>query len=75
MRGNDVAPSSHKLVHRWDDSTLAGREGSQHDKSSINALPNKDTREHAHMPPTALAQCGSGTKQSRQGRWDESGCE
>ena len=65
MRGNDVAPSSLKLVHRRFDSNLAGREGSQHDKSSINALLNKDTREHSHMVPTALAQCGSGTKQSR----------
>ena len=36
--------------------------------SFSKALPSKDAREHAHMAPTALAQCGSGTKQSRRGR-------
>jgi len=65
MRESDEAPPSLKLVHRRDDSNLAGREGSQLGKSSTTALPNKDTREHSHMVPTALAQCGSGTKQSR----------
>ena len=47
MRENDEAPPSPKLVHRRDDSNLVGCEGSQLSKSSINALPNKDTREHA----------------------------
>ena len=55
MRESDEAPPSLKPVHRWDDSNLAGREGSQLGKSSTNALPNKDTREHAHMAPTAAA--------------------
>ena len=68
MRENDEAPPSPKLAHRWDDSNLPRREGSQLDKSSINALLNKDTREHAHMAPTALSQCSSGTKPSRQER-------
>ena len=67
MRGNDVAPPSLKLVHRWDDSNLMEREGSQLGKSSIKMLPNKDMREHSHMAPTALVQCCSGTKQSRRG--------
>ena len=39
--------------------------------SFFQALSRKDAREHAHMAPTALVQCGSATKQSRQGRWDE----
>ena len=62
MRENDKAPPSPKLVHRWDDSNMARRKGSQLSKSSINALPNKDMREHVHMAPTALIQCSSGTK-------------
>ena len=66
MRESDEAPPSLKLVHRRDDSNLAGREGSQLCKSSTNALPNKDTREHAHMAPTVLAQCSNGTKPSRR---------
>ena len=35
--------------------------------SSFNAFPSKDAREHAHMFPTALVQCSSGTKQSSRG--------
>ena len=64
MRESDEAPPSLKLVHRRDDSNLAGHEGSQLGKSSTNALPNKDMREHAHMAPTALAQCSSSPKPS-----------
>ena len=41
MRESDEAPPSLKLVHRRDDSNLAGREGSQLGKSSTNVLPNK----------------------------------
>ena len=55
MRESDEAPPSLKLEHRRDESNLAGREGIQLGKSSTNALPNKDTMEHAHMAPTALA--------------------
>ena len=68
MREKDEAPLSLKLVHRRNDSNLAGHEGSQLGKSSINALPNKDTREHAHMAPTMLSQCSSDTKPSRRER-------
>ena len=67
MRENDEAPPSLKLVHRRNDSILAGRESSQLGKSSIKMLPNKDTREHSHMAPTAFVQFSSGTKQSRRG--------
>ena len=68
MWENEEAPPSLKLVHRRDVSNQVEREGSQLDESSIKTLPNKDTREHSHMAPTALVQCDSGIKQSSRGQ-------